>query len=113
KVDFNFIKRIAEASDKLLIDVRTAKELEETGAIPGSINIEMDSLSEVLGDSTSKLEFCTLFGRLKPSKSTQLIFTCRSGKRARTSAEQIIDLGYTNVWVYEGSWVDWHKRMNE
>ncbi|KAH8388204.1 hypothetical protein KR093_000297, partial [Drosophila rubida] len=114
-VDFNFVKRISETkvTDKLLIDVRTAEELQETGEIPGSINIEGDVLCKVLGDSTSRSEFCDLFGRTKPSTSTQLIFTCRSGKRARKSAEQAIHLGYTNVWVYEGSWTDWQTKMKE
>ncbi|XP_034113765.1 rhodanese domain-containing protein CG4456-like [Drosophila albomicans] len=113
KVDFNAVKRILETPDKLVIDVRTVKEVEETGEIPGSINIDMDLLTKVLGDSTSQLEFYTLFGRVKPSTSTQLIFSCRSGERARKSAEQAIDLGYTNVWVYEGSWIDWYQKTKE
>lgn len=113
KVDFNFIKKTCRDSDKLLIDVRSQDEIKETGQIPGSINIELKTVCEKLGPNTSATDFCSLFGRPKPSICTQLIFTCRSGKRALQSAEQATSLGYKNVWIYEGSWNDWQKRVKE
>lgn len=112
-VDFCFVKKIAEEPEKLLIDVRTPAEIEETGRIPGSVNIPLDNLYNKLGSSTTKTEFISQFGRKKPSMTTQLIFSCRSGKRAQKSAEKAIKLGYTNVWVYEGSWTDWQKRISD
>lgn len=113
KVDFNFIKKTSRDPDKLLIDVRSKREIKETGQIPGSINIELETVCQKLGPSTSESDFCSLFGRPKPSICTQLIFTCRSGKRALQSAEQATSLGYKNVWIYEGSWNDWEKRVKE
>lgn len=113
KVDFNFIKKILGDADKLLIDVRSESEIKETGKIPGSINIPLEDVCKNLSQTTSETDFSSRFGRLKPSTSTQLIFTCRSGKRALQSAETALSIGYKNVWVYEGSWNDWHKRMKE
>jgi len=112
-VDFCFVKKIAKEPEKLLIDVRTPAEIEDTGRIPGSINIPLDNLYPKLGSSTTQTEFSSQFGRKKPSSNTQIIFSCRSGKRAQKSAEKAIELGYTNVWVYEGSWIDWQKRIND
>lgn len=113
KVDFNFIKKTLGDADKLLIDVRSEREIKETGQIPGSINIPLEDVCKNVSPTTSETDFCSRFGRLKPSTCTQLIFTCRSGKRALQSAEEATSLGYKNVWVYEGSWNDWHKRMKE
>lgn len=39
-------------------------------------------------------EFVNKFRRLKPSPYTEIIFTCRSGKRAEDACEMARNLGY-------------------
>ncbi|KAH8417964.1 hypothetical protein KR222_009415, partial [Zaprionus bogoriensis] len=113
KVDFNYVRHICREPNKLLIDVRSQREIKETGQIPCSINIALDALQTNLDPAISEADFRSRFGRVKPTKSTEIIFSCHSGRRALQSAEQAVAMGYTNVWVYDGSWKDWKRRISK
>ncbi|KAL7033791.1 hypothetical protein ACKWTF_007723 [Chironomus riparius] len=91
-VTYEEIKELPSYPAKMLIDVREPKELEETGRIPTSINIPLKVVTETLELSTH--EFVNRFRRLKPTIWTEVIFTCRSGKRAEDACEMARNLGF-------------------
>ncbi|XP_014093205.1 rhodanese domain-containing protein CG4456 [Bactrocera oleae] len=106
-VQYNDIKELPNHPEKLLIDVRERQELEETGKIPTSINIPLDSVVRVLAEDVRPQMFLSKYGRRKPNFDDEIIFTCRLGKRALKAAEIANAMGFTNVKFYEGSWEDW------
>ncbi|KAI8119681.1 Heat shock protein 67B2 [Lucilia cuprina] len=104
---YDEIKDLPNHPEKLLIDVRTPEELVQTGKIPTSINIPLSVLEQELSLNVKAEDFKQKYGRDKPAADMQLIFTCRSGRRAQQAAEIAVQLGYTNVKNYKGSWLDW------
>ncbi len=78
-------------SGYIILDVRTAEEF-ASGHIPGAVNIPV----ETIDGCPEEL-----------SKKDQLIFVyCRSGRRSKTAAEKLSELGYTNI-VEFGGIIDW------
>ncbi|KAG7299677.1 hypothetical protein JYU34_016674 [Plutella xylostella] len=107
-VDYEYVKRATSDNSILIVDVREPSEVEELGKIPNSINIPLMTVSNALG-TVSDEEFLKLYGRQKPSKDAEIIFYCRTGKRAAQAQQFAVDLGYTNTKNYRGSWRDWTK----
>ncbi|XP_065371347.1 rhodanese domain-containing protein CG4456-like [Calliphora vicina] len=101
------IKDLPNHPEKLLIDVRTPEELVQFGKIPTSINIPLSVVEQELSANVKAADFKEKYGRDKPATDMQIIFSCRSGKRAQQAAEIAVKLGYTNVKNYKGSWLDW------
>ncbi|XP_067617507.1 uncharacterized protein [Eurosta solidaginis] len=106
-VDYNDIKELPKHPEKLLIDVREPQELKDTGTIPTSINIPLESVLQVLAEDVRPQIFQAKYGRRKPTYDDELIFTCKSGKRAHKAAEIARAMGFTNLKYYAGSWDDW------
>ncbi|CAH0553925.1 unnamed protein product [Brassicogethes aeneus] len=96
----------------VLIDVREPSELKEFGVIPGSINIPLKDVEKALKDLSSE-EFGKLYGKNKPSLDTEIIFSCRSGRRSGLAADIAVKLGYQNVKNYQGSWLEWEQKIKE
>lgn len=104
-VDYAAVKKLVNESNKLLIDVREPKELQETGQIPSSINIPLGIVSQELAAKDQL--FKSKYARNKPQPDTELVFHCRSGVRSLKAAEAAVAMGFKNVKNYEGSWLDW------
>ena len=64
-----------------LLDVRTPEEYLESH-IPGSENVPLLQLEDLYGEVDA---------------DTALYVYCYSGSRSRMAAEQLLDMGYTNV----------------
>lgn len=109
-----------------IVDVRTPKEFSgediraiRGGHIPGAVNIPYEqnwkdpatpaklAAKEVKTKDGMALkspeELKALYAKLDPSKET--IVYCQSGVRASESAAVLRSLGFTNVKVYEPSWL--------
>lgn len=54
----------------------------------------MGELKKALSDYTTPEVFEQLYGHIKPDKENQIIFSCRSGKRAEEAAQEAIKLGF-------------------
>ncbi len=76
----------------VILDTRTQDEY-ETGHIPGAIVISHEEIKEkaeaVLSD-----------------KDQLILVYCRSGRRSKLAAQDLVDLGYTNVKEFGGI-IDW------
>ena len=79
-------------SGYIILDVRTPKEYAE-GHIPGAICISHDSIPT---DDIPEL----------PDKDQLIMIYCRSGRRSKLAAEQLVSQGYTNI-VEFGGIMEW------
>lgn len=106
---FEEVKSVKDQKNKVLIDVREPSELQETGVIPGSINIPLGEVESAL--KLPPKEFHSKFGRTKPDSSTEIIFSCKMGKRSADAQEIASKLGFTNIKNYTGGWLDWEEHI--
>ena len=86
-------KEIMDAeADYVILDTRTQEEFAE-GHIPGAIVIPYD---EILEKAESQLQ----------DKDQLILVYCRSGRRSKLAAEDLVKLGYTNIREFGGI-IDW------
>lgn len=76
----------------VILDTRTQEEYNE-GHIPGAILIPYD---EILEKAETVLQ----------DKNQLLLVYCRSGRRSKLAAEDLVKLGYTNIKEFGGI-IDW------
>ena len=76
----------------LILDTRTQEEYDE-GHIPGAILIPYDEI-------TQKAE------AVLTDKDQMILVYCRSGRRSKLAAEDLVKLGYTNIKEFGGI-IDW------
>ncbi|MCL2810997.1 MAG: rhodanese-like domain-containing protein [Clostridia bacterium] len=84
--------RMEEGGAYILLDVRTDEEFKE-GRIDGALLIPDYEIQ-----SRAKAEL--------PNKNALLLVYCRSGRRSALAAQELIDMGYTNVYDFGGI-IDW------
>ena len=82
--------------DYVIIDARTEDEFAE-GHIEGAILIPE---YEILAKAEAYI----------PDKDTLVLVYCRSGRRSKIASENLIKLGYTNVYEFGGI-IDWHYEI--
>ncbi len=76
----------------IILDTRTQEEYDQ-GHIPGAILIPHD---EILAKAESVLT----------DKDQMILVYCRSGRRSKLAAEDLLKLGYTNIREFGGI-IDW------
>ncbi|KAH8398821.1 hypothetical protein KR222_007973 [Zaprionus bogoriensis] len=103
------VKDVPNQPEIYLIDVRNEDELAATGSIPASLNIPLPKLEQAL--KSEDAEFSQTYGRAKPAKDAQIIFSCRSGRRVVDAEKIAKNEGFTNVLVYSGSWLEWAEKQ--
>ena len=81
-------ERLENEKGIILLDVRTIEEYTEKH-IPGSILIPVDEIQSKASE-------------LLPDKNAEIIVYCRSGRRSVTASEELIKMGYTNVYNLGG-----------
>lgn len=90
-----FARRIAESGVQL-VDVRTAEEYAE-GHIPNAVNIDVSSPDFV--EKVSALD-----------KKRTVALYCRSGRRSKRAAEQVVSLGFEVVEL-DGGIISWQGEL--
>ena len=75
-------------SGYIIIDARTQEEYDE-GHIPGAIMIP-------------EYEIADRAEKELPDKNQLILVYCRSGRRSKIAAEELVKLGYTNVKEFGG-----------
>ena len=83
-------------SGYIIIDARTQEEYDE-GHIPGAIMIP-------------EYEIADLAEKELPDKDQLILVYCRSGRRSKIAAEELVKLGYTNVKEFGGI-IDWEYEI--
>ena len=94
----------------ILIDVREKSELQH-GMIPTAKNIPLGEVEEAL--ELEEPVFQKKYGFVKPKKSDNLIFHCRTGGRSAAATQIAAKLGFT-ARNYAGSiweWADTDKNV--
>ena len=79
-------------SGYIIIDARTQEEYDQ-GHIPGAILIP-------------EYEIADRAEKELPDKEQLILVYCRSGRRSKIAAEELVKLGYTNVKEFGGI-IDW------
>ena len=83
-------------SGYIIIDARTQSEFDE-GHIPGAILIPEYEIAERAESELS-------------DKNQLILVYCRSGRRSKIAAEELVKLGYTNVKEFGGI-IDWEYEI--
>ena len=83
-------------SGYVIIDARTQEEYDQ-GHIPGAILIPY---GEIADRAEKEL----------PDKDQLILVYCRSGRRSKIAAEELVKLGYTNVKEFGGI-IDWEYEI--
>ena len=82
----------------VILDTRTEEEY-ETGHIPGAIVISHEQIKEQAE-------------QVLTDKDQLILVYCRSGRRSKLAAQDLVDLGYTNVKEFGGI-IDWPYEVVE
>ena len=83
-------------SGYIIIDARTQEEYDQ-GHIPGAIMIP-------------EYEIADRAEKELPDKEQLILVYCRSGRRSKIAAEELVKLGYTNVKEFGGI-IDWEYEI--
>jgi len=103
-------KTQSPSPDTYLIDVREPGEVMQ-GMIPSAVNLPLSVLGNAL--HTNHEEFKKLYAFDKPLLDQEVIFYCRSGIRSASASDVAKRNGYTNIFNYKGSWLEWTEKQNE
>ena len=83
-------------SGYIIIDARTQEEYDQ-GHIPGAVMIP-------------EYEIAVRAENELPDKDQLILVYCRSGRRSKIAAEELVKLGYTNVKEFGGI-IDWEYEI--
>ena len=75
--------------DAVIVDVRRDDEY-KTGHIPGAVLLTMETIT---AETAAKV---------LPAKNQMILIYCRSGRRSKIAAQNLLDLGYTNLIEFGG-----------
>lgn len=117
----NDVQALMESSGGTILDVRTRAEYlghdfwpsgapEEAGRaghIPGAIHLPVDSLRTSAGVFKDRDELQRVVQEYGLDPAVEIITYCTIGNRASQVWYALTALGYADVSVYYGSWVEW------
>jgi rhodanese-related sulfurtransferase len=98
-------QRMTEQPDTLVIDVRDAADIAETGTVPGAVNLSYGALTYL---ADSEVPESWRDPRLA-DRSRPIITTCILGPLGAMGGKLLHDMGFTDVSVLEGgvqAWID-------
>ena len=75
--------------DAIIVDVRRDDEY-KSGHIPGAVLLTMETIT---AETAAKV---------LPDKNQMILIYCRSGRRSKIAAQNLLDLGYTNLIEFGG-----------
>ena len=85
--------------DAIIVDVRRDDEY-KAGHIPGAVLLTMETIT---AETAAKV---------LPHKNQMILIYCRSGKRSKIAAQNLLDLGYTNL-IEFGGILDYKGKMEK
>lgn len=75
--------------DAIIVDVRRDDEY-KAGHIPGAVLLTMETITAETA------------GKVLPDKNQMILIYCRSGRRSKIAAQNLLDFGYTNLIEFGG-----------
>lgn len=93
------LKNLMGKNNVLIVDVRDAPELADTGKVQGALNVSRGMLEFRADDSTQ-------FYHEAFSKDKTVVLYCGSGGRAALAGKALMELGYKDVRNL-GAFTDW------
>ena len=101
------VKSLIESSERyLLIDFREKEEM-RFGMIPSAWNVPPSEFVD--GFKLDSESFAKRFGFLKPLKNEKIVLYCRTGTRSYYAVKFMMELGFTNVFNFKGSVLEWSE----
>jgi len=98
-VNFSGLVELLERHEVVLVDVRQPKELLTDGEIPGSVNVPLQEIPAAF--QMSSQDFKAKYGFNLPEKdATNVVLTCRSGRRILVAQERLKALGFSDLRLY-------------
>lgn len=97
--------RLKDDPETLIVDVRDASQIRETGIIPGAHHTSLGTLLYKADHALPEEWRDPVFA----DQNRPIITTCGIGAMASIAAKELKDLGYTNVAILEGGtqgWID-------
>jgi rhodanese-related sulfurtransferase len=92
----------------ILLDVRTADE-HNAGYIPGSVLMPRGVLEFRIANEAIWEEE----GMYVPLKEDPIVIYCKKGNRSALAALSLKMLGYSNLLVVDGGWLEWKSKFPE
>lgn len=104
RVDQAWMLEHLDRDDVVIFDVRTPQEYAE-GHVPGAINVNWTLTLAADGSFLDAAQVRRLHG--DPAPTSTLVVYCRTGSRAAVSWARLLQAGYDDVRLYDGSWAEW------
>jgi thiosulfate/3-mercaptopyruvate sulfurtransferase len=79
--------------------------------MPGSVNVPFDVLLNDRGELKPADDLEAVFQRVGVRDPDQeVVLSCGTGVTACVPALALVQLGFSNIKVYDGSWTEWASR---
>ncbi|GGE32482.1 sulfurtransferase [Marinicauda pacifica] len=108
----------SKAGDALIVDARPAGRFEgrdrepreglASGHIPGSVNLPFGALLDADGRMKQGAALKRVLPDVDPAR--RVVTTCGSGVTAAILYAAFAEVGFHDVWLYDGSWTEWAGR---
>jgi len=110
--DVTELKQKFDSRNVYVVDVRNPNELEETGLIPGAVNIPLDIFEQALKLDDASFE--GQYGVRKPDlDGSNMVINCRSGKRSLDALRIARNLGYHRSRHLPGGFLLWKEKFED
>ena len=86
-------KKIETISKLMIVDVRTPKEIQESGAVPDAVHVPVDQVDQHIDEFP---------------KGSEVVFYCGGGGRASRAAQTLWNAGHRKVFYF--GLRDWKRR---
>ncbi len=110
------VKKGLNNSSVVLVDVRSPEEYQGTaetklrpGHIPNAINLNYTNVLNERGMIKSSDDLKTLFADNGISKDKTIVVYCQTSVRAGIVFTALKGLGYSNIKVYDGAYLEWQS----